>query len=229
MNTNQENPCPLCGKIETKVGEIVEPFVCAACGQHWPNNAALRVEHHWSADDIVKFQEGWDKLQGRPRKVVPGGEFIGGSSLHWILMTDPFVDVVAFHRKFGLEYKGPPRELPADLQTFRTKFMDEELDEYKAGVILLRHAITEDERTEAAEQMLDSLVDLVYVALGTAHMHGFDFNSAWRKVQEANMAKVRCERAEDSKRGSTFDVIKPAGWVAPDHKDLVRGIVKNEE
>jgi hypothetical protein len=35
-------------------------------------------------------------------------------------------------------------------------------------------------------------------------------------VQKANMAKVRVAKAEDSKRGSTFDVRKPEGWVGPE-------------
>jgi hypothetical protein len=35
------------------------------------------------------------------------------------------------------------------------------------------------------------------------------------------MKKVRALRAVDSQRGSTYDVVKPSGWVAPDLSDLV--------
>lgn len=119
-------------------------------------------------------------------------------------------DLIDFHTKFGLVYEGPPRNLPQDLFEFRKKFLQEELDEY-----------IEAEELDDREKMLDSLVDLVYVAIGTAQLHGFDFNEAWRRVQAANMAKVRCERESDSARGTTYDVIKPPGWVAPDLSDLV--------
>lgn len=41
------------------------------------------------------------------------------------------------------------------------------------------------------------------------------WNELWDDVQRANMSKVRAEKASDSKRGSTWDVVKPAGWVPP--------------
>jgi len=71
------------------------------------------------------------------------------------------------------------------------------------------------------EGMLDALVDLTYVVLGTAYLHGFDFNEAFRRVHEANMKKVRAEAKTDSKRGTAYDVVKPEGWTPPDLGDLV--------
>jgi hypothetical protein len=55
-----------------------------------------------------------------------------------------------------------------------------------------------------------------------AHAHGlgFNFEEAWRRVQEANMQKVRTARVVDSARGSTFDVVKPEGWTPPVLADL---------
>lgn len=43
----------------------------------------------------------------------------------------------------------------------------------------------------------------------------------WKDVQRANMSKERALRAEDSKRGSTWDVIKPKGWTAPDPQAVI--------
>lgn len=128
-------------------------------------------------------------------------------------MTDApnlFGDVAEFHRKFGLEYAGPPRELDSGSSSFRREFMREELVEY------IDAAIDGDKAKQ-----LDALVDLIYVALGTAYLQGFDFNEAWRRVHAANMLKIRAEKKEDSKRGSTYDVVKPEGWQAPDLSDLV--------
>lgn len=145
-------------------------------------------------------------------------------------IVDFMGDIEEFHRKFGLEYEGKARMLPTDLFEFRKGFSEEEHREY-----CLEQTVLEDiagtnpayrdmvRFIQALENQLDALVDKVYVDLGTAYMQfGAErFNEAWRRVHAANMAKVRAERAEDSKRGSTFDVVKPSGWKAPDHQDLV--------
>ena len=130
---------------------------------------------------------------------------------------DPLRDMIEFHRKFQLEYIGPPRQLPADIEEFRAKFLREEADEYSE--IVAKSPLSRGQDDNAKQ--LDALVDIVYVALGTAYLHGYDFAEAWQRVHAANMAKVRAVDQSESKRGSTFDVIKPAGWVAPDLTDLV--------
>lgn len=142
---------------------------------------------------------------------------------------DPLRDIAEFHEKFGLEYNGKPRVLEQDLMEFRHKFMHEELTEYKDNAMgalfeLGRKELHHTLITHHLEEQLDALVDLMYVALGTAYLHGFTrekFYEAWRRVHAANMAKVRVERLEDSKRGSKYDVVKPAGWTAPSHTDLI--------
>lgn len=133
-------------------------------------------------------------------------------------------DIEEFHRKFGLLYKGKPRLLPPELAEFRRGFLQEEKDEYVSHVEACDIAVRECDEAEVTHQlahMLDGLVDLVYVAIGTAHLHGFDFREAWRRVHAANMTKVRARRAEDSLRGTTYDVVKPDGWLPPRHEDLV--------
>lgn len=138
---------------------------------------------------------------------------------------DLFQDIKDFHEKFGLNYDGPPRALPIDLLIFREKFLQEELDEYKDAGALVAMPGSHVNKPAGLEKQLDGLVDLVYVAVGTAYLHGFDFNEAWKRVHAANMAKVRKLSAnqptEDSGRQPTYDVVKPEGWVAPDLSDLV--------
>ncbi len=127
-------------------------------------------------------------------------------------------DVLEFHKKFCLRYPGRPRQLPPEVAVFRKKFMEEELQEYKDAVNCRERG---GERGDL-EGQLDALVDLIYVAAGTAHLHGFNLKEAWRRVHEANMKKVRADDKGQSKRDSAMDVIKPEGWVAPDLSDLVR-------
>lgn len=117
-------------------------------------------------------------------------------------------DIAAFHEKFGLNYDGPPRELPIEMSQFRRKFLQEELNEYCAAV-----------EGHNMEKQLDGLVDIVYVALGTAYLQGFDFREAWRRVQAANMAKQRAN--PDIPGRGQYDVVKPPGWKAPILRDLV--------
>ncbi len=137
-------------------------------------------------------------------------------------------DVAEFHRKFALEYDGPPRALPPALSAFRIRFLREELKEYVASSQRALDAVRgrtapsfDDEVAHELEHQLDALVDLVYVAIGTAYLHGFDFEEAWARVHAANMAKVRVIKAAGSKRKSKHDVVKPPGWKAPRHRDLV--------
>lgn len=129
-------------------------------------------------------------------------------------MSDMFRDIHEFHAKYKLPPVNEPGVLSPEVLEFRVKFMQEELDEYKEAM----------EKGDA-EKALDALVDLTYVVLGTAYLQRFPFLQAWRRVHEANMTKVRAENRSDSKRGSTFDVVKPAHWKPPIHKDLVENSV----
>lgn len=139
-----------------------------------------------------------------------------------------FHDVGMFHKKFGLPEVTScvpgPREVAPDMLEFRMKFLCEELQEFLEGVglsfrmslydLVLGNAEWVAEKDHA--KMFDALIDLVYVAYGTAHLEGYPWEDGWNAVQHANMAKVRATKETASERGGTNDVIKPPGWTAPD-------------
>ena len=101
-----------------------------------------------------------------------------------------------------------PRDLTPDEVAFRVAFLEEELGEY-------RDALEDGDRIG----QLDALVDLVYVAIGTARLfHGFNFDEAWRRVHVANLAKAG---GGLGKRGHPVDIGKPEGWQPADLFDLV--------
>ena len=148
---------------------------------------------------------------------------------------DNFQDVGAFHQKFGLPVSNRanagPRELEPGLIEFRIKFMLEELLEFITGAgyhlqpdaegnaMILKSPGVEIDHA----QTFDALIDLAYVVFGTAHLMGYPWQEGWNAVQEANMAKVRAAAdGSDSKRGSSFDVVKPEGWTAPDIGEVLR-------
>lgn len=139
-----------------------------------------------------------------------------------------FDDVADFHQKFGLPYvrgfsfddfgyEAQPAyptkaEQNGELMQFRLKFLKEELAEFQQGL-----------EEEDVAQMADALVDLVYVALGTAHFLGLPWQELWDDVQRANMTKERAANdGSNSKRGSSFDVVKPEGWVGPETHEILR-------
>lgn len=137
-------------------------------------------------------------------------------------------DIAEFHRKFGLGYEGKPRALPKDLSDFRLGFKEEELREYRDATKVASLELSLDNPdpgiiTTCLEDQLDGLVDLVYVILGTAYLHGYElrWQEAWDRVHRANMNKIRATNASQSARGSIHDVVKPQGWTKPRHNDLV--------
>ena len=123
---------------------------------------------------------------------------------------DLLKDIDQFHKKFVFE-KNEKVGIPEDneLVNFRTSFLMEELAEYT-------QAITKKDAAGA----LDALVDIVYIALGTAWLFNLPFEKAWNEVQKANMSKVRA-KSKSKKRGTAFDVVKPKGWEAPNIDRIV--------
>ena len=125
-------------------------------------------------------------------------------------MTDILKDIDNFHKKYGFE-KNEKVDIPDnnELINFRTAFLMEELAEYT-------NAITKKDAAGA----LDALVDIVYIALGTAWLFNLPFEKAWNEVQKANMSKIRA-KDKTGKRGTKFDVIKPKDWKAPNIEKII--------
>ena len=125
-------------------------------------------------------------------------------------MTTNFEDVKAFHEKYDLPTPASPVVPEKDLLQFRSAFMAEELAEFNLAA-----------SCGDVAGMADALVDLVYVTMGTAVSMGLPWQELWDEVQRANMSKVRALSAADSKRGSTYDVVKPFDWQPPRIVDII--------
>jgi predicted HAD superfamily Cof-like phosphohydrolase len=122
---------------------------------------------------------------------------------HWVK------DIYDMHTKFGVRKaieKLSPEELNEFLQ-FRIRFLEEELNETKKAA-----------EEKDAEEVVDGLIDLCVVAIGTMDAFGVNAYQAWNKVQTANMAKeVGIKESRPNKLGLP-DLIKPEGWTPPSHK-----------
>lgn len=126
-----------------------------------------------------------------------------------------FKDVKDFHVKYQVPCSSTPALLDKRTMDYRVGFLQEELDELKLSY-----------ESDDLEGCADALVDLVYVAMGTACIMGLPWESLWDEVQRANMTKRLAKPdGSDSKRNNPLDVVKPPGWVGPDHSFVLAGPV----
>jgi predicted HAD superfamily Cof-like phosphohydrolase len=95
---------------------------------------------------------------------------------------------------------------------FRINFLQEELDEMKSA--------------DNADDVVDALIDLCVVAIGTLNAYDVNAYTAWNRVLEANMAKEVGIKASRHNPLGLPDLIKPEGWTAPTHADNVGLIAK---
>lgn len=129
--------------------------------------------------------------------------------------TDWVADISAMHAKFGVNsvvtLMEPP-SLRAFLE-FRVNFLQEELDEIWLAI--------NEGGEKAADDIVDGLIDLCVVAIGTLDAFSVNPHEAWNRVHSKNMQK---EVGINPNRPNGFglpDLVKPAGWTAPSHFDNV--------
>jgi predicted HAD superfamily Cof-like phosphohydrolase len=124
-------------------------------------------------------------------------------------MSEDWVrDIAGMHKYYGVNEKVVEfdKEKLQQFLNFRMAFLDEELNETKKAV-----------REKNAEEIVDGLIDLCVVAIGTLDAMGIDSYDAWNKVLRANLAKEVGIKPERPNPLVLPDLIKPAGWKAPSH------------
>jgi predicted HAD superfamily Cof-like phosphohydrolase len=145
-------------------------------------------------------------------------------------------DYLQFHIKFG--FNCPKKFTIPDEETVRIRlnFLLEELTETATA---FGYSLSFNKKFEKNKNLpvqphgiVDGLIDLEYVLLGTAafcgllsKMAGYDFTYweyGWTAVHTANMKKVRVDKINQSARDTLIDVRKPAGWAAPDLTEILK-------
>lgn len=126
-------------------------------------------------------------------------------------------DIAEMHTKFGVntkirELSGP---LLKEFLEFRIRFLQEELDEMIDGI-----------DTKDPDLIVDSLVDLLVVAIGTLNAFDVDSQLAWDRVHAANMTKMPGIKASRPNPFGLPDLIKPENFESPHHHDNI-GLLKN--
>ena len=126
-------------------------------------------------------------------------------------------DIADMHTKFGVNIKVrtfDKEKLKAFLD-FRYKFLKEEMDE-------IALAIDEGD----TDGIVDGIIDLMVVSIGTLDAFDVDTHKAWNAVHEKNMQKEVGVKATRPNPLNLPDLIKPVGWSAPSHKDNIGLLAK---
>lgn len=120
-------------------------------------------------------------------------------------------DIHDMHTKFGVRdavQKFDSVMLRTFLR-FRLDFLHEELQETEKAA---QSGIPLDQ-----EEIVDGLIDLCVVAIGTLDALGVDPHEAWNEVHKANMTKEVGVKPSRPNPLGLPDLIKPEGWVGPSH------------
>jgi hypothetical protein len=122
---------------------------------------------------------------------------------------DWVADIAAMHAKYGFNpvIRGFDKEKLGKFLEFRLKFLQEEL--------------TEAMQAETADDVVDAMIDLCVVAIGTLDAFDVDAYTAWDRVHEANMNKKVGIKPNRPNPLGLPDLMKPEGWTAPTHVDNV--------
>jgi hypothetical protein len=123
------------------------------------------------------------------------------------MSKDWLLDIKKMHEHYGVKNavdKMTSKQL-LEYFDFRVKFLREELEEL--------------ETSRDPNDTIDALIDLCVVAIGTLEAFNVDAYTAWDKVLDANMKKkVGVKESRPNPMGLP-DLIKPEGWIAPDHSE----------
>jgi predicted HAD superfamily Cof-like phosphohydrolase len=108
-----------------------------------------------------------------------------------------------FHLAFGLDVRAVPTEVSPELAAHRGELLAEEAAE-----------VAEVSVTGPLDRLAHELADLVYVAYGTALVHGIDLDAVIAEIHRANMTKIGPDGTVS--RRADGKVLKGGHYRAPD-------------
>ncbi|MEV5726936.1 MazG nucleotide pyrophosphohydrolase domain-containing protein [Streptomyces pharetrae] len=125
------------------------------------------------------------------------------------MSSSPADLVRAFHLALGLDVRSTPTEVSPELAAHRGELLAEEAAE-----------VAEVSATGPLDRLAHELADVVYVAYGTALVHGIDLDQVIAEIHRSNMTKLGPDgtvlRRADGK------VLKGEHYEAPDVPAVLR-------
>ena len=116
-----------------------------------------------------------------------------------------YQDLYELNTKFDFVRSRTPQHLTRRKLEERISFLLEEVSE-----------LTTASDAQDLAGIADALVDIVYVAKGTAVMLGLPWAQLWNEVHRANMEKEGGATTRHRK-----DLVKPPGWRPPDLTEIL--------
>ncbi|MEO3972545.1 MazG nucleotide pyrophosphohydrolase domain-containing protein [Streptomyces sp. CAU 1734] len=126
------------------------------------------------------------------------------------MQQSPAALVSEFHHAFGLDARDTPTEIPPSLAVQRRDLLTEEAAE-----------VAEVSVTGPLPSLAHELADVVYVAYGTALVHGIDLDQVIAEVHRANMTKLGPDGTPVLRADGK--VLKGEHYRAPDVASVLRG------
>ena len=124
-------------------------------------------------------------------------------SVNWVR------DIENLHEKFGFHEKIAEfdKETLYEMLLFRFRFLEEEMKEIEEAI-----------ESGNSEEIVDGLIDLCVVSIGTLDLFQVDSHKAWNAIHKANMKKERGIKDGRPNPLGLPDLMKPKGWKSPSHK-----------
>lgn len=114
-----------------------------------------------------------------------------------------------FHRAFGLDTRSEPTEVTPELAAHRGRLLAEEAAE-----------VAEVAVAGPLDRLAHELADVVYVAYGTALVHGIDLDAVIAEIHRSNMTKLGPDGSVA--RRADGKVLKGEHYRAPDVSGVLR-------
>ncbi|MFJ3672941.1 MazG nucleotide pyrophosphohydrolase domain-containing protein [Streptomyces sp. NPDC090106] len=125
------------------------------------------------------------------------------------MSSSPADLVREFHLAFGLDARSTPTEVPAELAAHRGELLAEEAAE-----------VAEVSVEGPLDRLAHELADVVYVAYGTALVHGIDLDAVLAEIHRSNMTKLAPDGTVS--RRADGKVLKGDHYRAPDVTTVLR-------
>ncbi|WP_086734414.1 MazG nucleotide pyrophosphohydrolase domain-containing protein [Streptomyces glaucescens] len=125
------------------------------------------------------------------------------------MSSSPADLVRAFHLALGLDVRSTPTEVSPELAAHRGELLAEEAAE-----------VAEVSATGPLDRLAHELADVVYVAYGTALVHGIDLDQVIAEIHRSNMTKLGPDGTVS--RRADGKVLKGEHYEAPDVPAVLR-------
>lgn len=122
-------------------------------------------------------------------------------------------DIMQMHTKFGVyDWIEQNKDNPKmnELYKLRLRMLTEEYAETMNAYL-----------QGDSEEVVDGLIDIIVIAVGTLDILGVNPAVAWDEVHGANMAKQVGVKPGRPNTLGLPDLVKPSGWTAPSHANNV--------